>query len=46
MNGKPLKRDELNADKFEEAVVMEMMQQTPNFQQNVYQVQILHKVLT
>ena len=38
MNGKPLQKSDLNQDNFEEGVITEIMQATPDLQQNVYQV--------
>lgn len=37
LNGKPFKKSDLTADDFEEAVISEVMQATPDIQQNVYQ---------
>ncbi|XP_045201595.2 UDP-glucose:glycoprotein glucosyltransferase 1-like isoform X2 [Mercenaria mercenaria] len=37
LNGKPLKKSDLNQDNFEEGVISEIMQATPELQQNVYQ---------
>ncbi|XP_060561389.1 UDP-glucose:glycoprotein glucosyltransferase 1-like, partial [Ruditapes philippinarum] len=37
LNGKPLKKSDLNQDNFEEGVISEIMQSTPEIQQNVYQ---------
>lgn len=37
LNGKPLKKSDLNQDSFEEGVITEIMQATPDIQQNVYQ---------
>ncbi|KAH3810714.1 hypothetical protein DPMN_139111 [Dreissena polymorpha] len=38
LNGKPLKKSDLNQDNFEEGVIAELMAATPDLQQNVYQV--------
>ncbi|XP_052784039.1 UDP-glucose:glycoprotein glucosyltransferase 1-like isoform X2 [Mya arenaria] len=37
VNGKPMKKADLTQDSFEEGVITEIMQATPEFQQNVYQ---------
>ncbi|XP_052214518.1 UDP-glucose:glycoprotein glucosyltransferase 1-like [Dreissena polymorpha] len=37
LNGKPLKKSDLNQDNFEEGVIAELMAATPDLQQNVYQ---------
>ena len=38
MNGVPMKKDELGADEFEEAIVSSILKQTPELQKAVYHV--------
>ena len=38
MNGVPMKKDELEPDEFEEAVVSAILKQTPEIQKAVYHV--------